>query len=52
MLKSDANLFFGPVLSGKFPSVVFKLELRDALMSSSALKKASEGFSDVNEIVL
>lgn len=50
MLKSEANRFFGAP-SGRFPSVVFKLELRDAWMSSSALKKASDGFSDVSEIV-
>lgn len=49
-LKSDANRFFGMV--GIRSVVVRRLELLDVWTSSSAEKNASDGFSDVNEMVL
>lgn len=48
-LKSEANRFFG--MAGIRSVVVRKLELLDVCRSSSAEKNASDGFSDVSDIV-
>lgn len=49
-LRSDAKRFLGLTIIRSILAVL-RLELLDVCMSSSAEKNASDGFSDVSEIV-